>query len=66
MIMMTLTYVYAAISTVSKKIVTRSVEMDKNQYETRLQTEKIENSLISTLMHWLPKLSPKSDNRAPA
>ena len=66
--MMTLTYEYAAISTVSKKIVnlTKSVEMDKNQYETRLQTEKIENSLISTLMHWLTKLSPKSDNRAPA
>ena len=58
----------AAITTVSKQIVneTKSVEMDKNQYETRLKTETIENSLSSTLMRLLAKVSPKLDYSPPA
>ena len=58
----------AAITTVSKQIVneTKSVEMDKNQYETRLKTETIENSLSSALMRLLAKVSPKLDYSPPA
>ena len=40
--------------------------MDKNQYETRLQTETIEKSLSSTLMPLLDKVSPKLDYIQPA